>query len=85
MDIPPIIANRVLKRQPLNIVYVRKHLTQRQRELQSSLSLPTSTAEEKREGGEEAQSAQFEDAVPVRDFIRDSWRTRRTASDPRHK
>ena len=35
--LPPIIANRVLKRQPLNILYVKKHLLSRH---QSSTSIP---------------------------------------------
>ena len=92
VDFPPIVANRVLKRQPLNIVFVRKHLVQRQREqqyLDSLLShpLPPSNKEEEEEEGEgegEGQSRQFEDALPVGSFTHHSWRMRRTVSDPRH-
>ena len=88
VDIPPIIGNRVLKRQPLNILYVSKYLAQRQREIQRSLSLSPSTSEKGEKGeGEEGggfDPTHFEDALPVRVFTRDSLRTRRTVSDPRH-
>jgi hypothetical protein len=88
VDIPAIIGNRVLKRQPLNILYVSKHLAQRQREIQRSLSLSPSTSEKEEKGeGEEGggfEPTHFEDALPVRVFTHDSWRTRRTMSDPRH-
>lgn len=90
VDFPSIVANRVLKRLPLNIVFVRKHLVQRQREqqyLDSLLSHPLSPSDKEEQEGEgegEAQSRQFEDALPVGSFTQYSWRMRRTVSDPRH-
>ena len=42
-ELPPIIANRVLKRQPLNAFYIKDHLTrlhQQQQSATDSLPLP---------------------------------------------
>ena len=78
VDFPPVIANRVLKRQPLNIVYVRKHLALRRRLREDSSPLPHPLPPEDDE-------AQFEDALPVSAFTNDSWLLRRSFSDPTAK
>ena len=80
VDIPAIIANRILKRQPLNIVHMQKHLALSHMQQQRPLPLLLPPVPD--EAG--ADSGPFEDALPVGAFTRESWRIRRTVSDPRH-
>ena len=83
VDFPPVIANRVLKRQPLNIVYVRKHLALRKRLREDSSPLPHPLPPPNYPP--EDDEAQFEDALPVSAFTKDSWLLRRSFSDPTAK
>ena len=92
MEIPPIIANRVLKRQPLNILHVGKHMALRQRKKQRpELPLhhnPPPPPPPPPPHGDEPETVSgdkdryYEDALSVSDFTKDPWKTRRAFSDP---
>ena len=89
---PPIIANRALRRQPLNILHVSKHLKLRQKQTQlqrlAHPSTDTSTdpsdpfTDPSTDTSHQQQSdhRQFEDPLPVMAFV--TGRSRRTLSEP---
>ena len=80
VGLPPIIANRVLKRQPLNILYIKRHLMARQQQQQQdSVSLLPRTRTSTEQDSDHERK--FEEPLPIKDFTNES-RMRRTSSDP---
>lgn len=86
VDIPAIIANRLLKRQPLNVVHVKKQLLlrQMQQEQQPRPELPLLPPPIPQDGGrrDDSEEARFEDGLSVTAFLHNTNRTHRTISDP---
>ena len=71
MELPPIIANRVLKRQPLNILYLKNHLMSYS---QPSANIPptfTHTNSAERHQEQSFSGRHFEEPLPIRPFTKE--------------
>ena len=69
MGLPPVIANRALKRQPLNIAYVKKHLMKRQQE--ESVAVPTPSPSRVDDDAPDQSGRHFEEPLPLDAFTED--------------
>lgn len=77
IGLPPIIANRVLRRQPLNVFYVRKHLMKRQRTQSVPVPTPFPSAVDDDFTGQSGRH--FEEPLPITAFTEDQTGGQRTS------
>ena len=67
-SLPPIIINRVLKRQPLTIHYLRQHLMKTR--ASEILPTPSNTMEDSHRCSSHNSARPYEETTPVDEFIR---------------
>ena len=66
---PPVVSNRVLKRQPLNIYYLRKHLLESQRpSILTTSTIPESQYTQEQSSPMDHSGSHFEQPLPINSF-----------------
>ena len=67
VELPPVIANRVLKRQPLNVFYLKKHLM---RQARVAMPAPLPILSPALDEFSNESGRHFEEGLSIRAFIR---------------